>query len=777
MDETPAIDRGTAGGGGARLGAPGPSRGAPRDASGGDRPANGSGRTAIRFLQINLDHARVASANLTDAMKEGGFTMALVSDPYRLGKKLPKPPSGFQYIAADNDPAAALLVARAPFDLCPLLITPSVVAVYCEARDLDFTLISIYAPPHKPMEPILVFVEDAMRASRTRNVVVAGDFNAKHSAWGQQPTDARGSRLVAFAAAHGLVVLNDPGSLPTYETKYSMSSIDVTLASPSLLVGGHSWCVREDATHSEHRYIAVTIGDSTLTQRKRLTTYARAQMLQDIARDSWFVRVTRTEVRSAQALDLVLTQFYRVMDAHRRQHLRPVSRSRWGNPWWTPQLAAERRCVNAALCVAYLRARDAYLRGFCNECSPKSVFSAPYNQAFGKVRVDQVLPPLIRPDGSMTTTHLEPAALLLQTQVAVDDPTTDGPAHRAVRSYVGAPYVTQHHDVPFTHTELNAVVRQMRDSPHGSPISPLLWNVIIHGLLSLDMPPGVSVQAYADDTVILISGKTRQSLGETGSEVLRRVEDWTSGAKVRLSREKTFCVLFSHGVGGIERVHPTIRAEASGKGLKFVDTLRVLRVVFDRRLNFFAHADHLRTKAEHLAAKITTFKNMAGTVRPSDVRLLYRQVVLPAIAYASPIWWPERPDCRLRSRLMSVQRSVLLALTGAYKTTRTAALQLLLHAPPIELELRRLNREFTLFVLRQPVECDGHTYAADNVALAIERWTDTRLARLRTARFAGFRFSRLGQWLGTTASTYIPTDHTRPCPRARRTLSSVAARL
>ncbi|KAH7987083.1 hypothetical protein HPB52_024528 [Rhipicephalus sanguineus] len=114
---------------------------------------------------------------------------------------------------------------------------------------------------------------------------------------------------------------------------------------------------------------------------------------------------------------------------------------------------------------------------------------------------------------------------------------------------------------------------------------------------------------------------------------------------------------------------------------------------------------------------------MAGTVRPSDVRLLYRQVVLPAIAYASPIWWPERPDCRLRSRLLSVQRSVLLALTGAYKTTRTAALQLLLHAPPIELELWRLNREFTLFVLRQPVECDGHTYAADNVALPLDRWT------------------------------------------------------
>ncbi|KAH7987088.1 hypothetical protein HPB52_024533 [Rhipicephalus sanguineus] len=174
--------------------------------------------------------------------------------------------------------------------------------------------------------------------------------------------------------------------------------------------------------------------------------------------------------------------------------------------------------------------------------------------------------------------------------------------------------------VTFTSHAGEAHAQPSLGSPQGSPISPLLWNVVIHGLLSLDMPPGVSVQAYADDTVILISGKTRQSLGEVGSEVLRRVEAWTSGSKVRLSREKTFCVLFSHGVGGMERVHPTVRAEASAKGLKFVDTLRVLGVVFDRRLNFFAHADHVRAKAEHLAAKIVTFRNMAGNLKPSNIQ-------------------------------------------------------------------------------------------------------------------------------------------------------------
>lgn len=41
-------------------------------------------------------------------------------------------------------------------------------------------------------------------------------------------------------------------------------------------------------------------------------------------------------------------------------------------------------------------------------------------------------------------------------------------------------------------------------SPQGSLLSPLLWNVVIHNLLCLAMPPGVTIQAYADEMVIIV---------------------------------------------------------------------------------------------------------------------------------------------------------------------------------------------------------------------------------------------------------------------------------
>ncbi|KAH7932815.1 hypothetical protein HPB49_003253 [Dermacentor silvarum] len=49
-------------------------------------------------------------------------------------------------------------------------------------------------------------------------------------------------------------------------------------------------------------------------------------------------------------------------------------------------------------------------------------------------------------------------------------------------------------------------------SPQGSPISPLLWNIIIYGLLELPFPDDVFAQAYADDTVVVISAPNRLEL-------------------------------------------------------------------------------------------------------------------------------------------------------------------------------------------------------------------------------------------------------------------------
>ncbi|KAH7963910.1 hypothetical protein HPB52_023783 [Rhipicephalus sanguineus] len=742
-----------------------------------------------------------------------------------------------------KDPQAIIVTRNPPFDVCPVHVSTNVVGP----------------------------------------VALAGDFNAKHQLWGPMETVERGLQLAQFVLSSDLVPLNDATSLPTFETPYSASWIDVTFATPQVTSAGFEWLVAEDTTFSEHRLVEVRVGESP-TQEKRLTSYARLQLLEALRRETWFTRVSGASLASSDALDLVLSGLYALYTWLYTRHLRPVRARPTSKPWFTPALAIERAAVAAKrrrfqrardpqMRVVFRRqytsalaafrqnireAREVHVRGYTLSCVRGSFFSEPLKEAFGRLRQFRCLPSLIAPDGTLTSTHLESASLLLHTQIAVDDPTTDEAMHASTRALAAEPYISRYQDVTFTYSEVvdvlrntpnksapgpdhispvimkalfkfhprfflmvfNAalhlgyfprcwrtarvsfihkpgrppertssyrpicvssvygktlerllngrlqhfllkhdlvnprqfgftkgrssllalhelnthllnlkaqrmpavlmsldfhgafdsvwhplVLRYFREhvlpsdlyhllrtfladrptlgSPQGSPLSPLLWNIVIDSLLSLRMPRGVVIQAYAD-TIILIPAPSRDALGNLASRVLRRVVNWSRAVKVSLNCDKTFCVLFTHGVGGMARVRPTIRLSPTDPTLQFRDTLRVLGVVFDL------------IDACRFSTTPTTFARS-----PVNKVLMYRQVILPALTYACPVWWGEdHVDCRFYARVVTVQRVALLALTRAYRTTSTAALQVLLHAPPIDLEIARVNTEFRLFTLR-----------------------------------------------------------------------------
>ncbi|KAL3243053.1 hypothetical protein MRX96_020728 [Rhipicephalus microplus] len=146
------------------------------------------------------------------------------------------------------------------------------------------------------MGPTLQAIEETLLKVRTPNVKVAGDFNAKHLVWGPNAGDERGARLLEFAAANELIVLNDPQSRPTYETPYAASWIDVTLASSTAVQSGFQWEVRQDLTHSEHRHIEIRIGGREVRTGKRLTRVAQAELLRALARDTWFDQVLGADI-------------------------------------------------------------------------------------------------------------------------------------------------------------------------------------------------------------------------------------------------------------------------------------------------------------------------------------------------------------------------------------------------------------------------------------------------------------------------------------------------
>ncbi|GBO00159.1 hypothetical protein AVEN_212418-1 [Araneus ventricosus] len=71
--------------------------------------------------------------------------------------------------------------------------------------------------------------------------------------------------------------------------------------------------------------------------------------------------------------------------------------------------------------------------------------------------------------------------------------------------------------------------------------------------------------------------------------------------------------------------------------------------------------------------------------------MLYKTVIESMLAYGAVVWCLD-PPVRIKRKLNTIQRPFLLALTGAYRTTATSALQIILGIPPIYLQLQQEAR-------------------------------------------------------------------------------------
>ncbi|KAL3258796.1 hypothetical protein MRX96_046358 [Rhipicephalus microplus] len=202
----------------------------------------------------------------------------------------------------------------------------------------------------------------------------------------------------------------------------------------------------------------------------------------------------------------------------------------------------------------------------------------------------------------------------------------------------------------------------------------------------------------------------------------------------------------------------TVRSERTDKAIAFKDSVRILGVTFDRRLSFFLHADALKANLATLLTCLNTLARLqGGRLRPEQKTTQYINVILLAIAYTSPIWWDELcRDCTLKSRIVSIQRSVLLNLSEAFHTTRTAALQVFLRAPPIVLELKWLNAKFRLFALQKMTRYGGLIVHPDEITYPVDRLA------IHPAKRASFPYHRIkareATWIAGSPGLHVGTD-------------------
>ncbi|UYV82567.1 hypothetical protein LAZ67_22000005 [Cordylochernes scorpioides] len=133
--------------------------------------------------------------------------------------------------------------------------------------------------------------------------------------------------------------------------------------------------------------------------------------------------------------------------------------------------------------------------------------------------------------------------------------------------------------IHFSYRGYSRSTSPLRGCAQGSVSGPLLWNIFFNPLLSLPFPPGVHVQAFADDIQILVSGPSLH-LPSLAQSALDLIHSWCLDNKLSLTPHKSLVLpIFCNP--------PQLLI--NGTPLSCPNTLTILGVTFDDRLSFTPH--------------------------------------------------------------------------------------------------------------------------------------------------------------------------------------------
>ncbi|UYV65218.1 hypothetical protein LAZ67_3003625 [Cordylochernes scorpioides] len=701
----------------------------------------------IRFLQLNCNRSLPCFLSILETAQSSQIDILLLQElPVRKGllpSSFPIPSASFLHAPITQNKCSSCIVVlnqSLPVVFLPRLSTTNRTLAILDIPGFHLTICSVYFPHKSSYSPIIDSFITLFGSPPPPRLIFAGDVNAVSSRWSLQKQNGKGSHINNLLDALDLKVCNTRGAITRSQGAFS-SSIDISSISSALRPSISDWS-SNPFDLSDHFEIRFSLPCPPLTLPStpppppspfpdfspfRLQAQPPLALFNSLAKhftNSGHLISTLGLCSSLESLDSLLNSFYNILFINCSSHLRTrPSASNYPPPvpWWSPQLQSlkslsrklRRSFQNSSpphrsfLQEQALQAKKAYIRALHKakrshfrkllECLMAFRLSHHFEsngllhpQQFGfrrrrsttnalsllLTRIKRAVSRfqcclLISLDIKSAFDHLWHPALLGRLEAASCPPTL----LLLYRSFLS------NRSIHFTYRGFSRSTSPLRGCAQGSVSGPLLWNIFFNPLLSLPFPPGVHVQAFADDIQILVSGPSLH-LPSLAQSALDLLHSWCLDNKLSLCPPKSLVLpIFCNP--------PQLLI--NGTPLACPESLTILGVTFDDRLNFAPHLRRVCEKASSLLGRVRQCSNATSGFGFYARRRFYLGVIEPAITYAAPIWSEAAKLRAGKSNLRSVQRKFCIHAIRGFRTTPTLAAISLLRVLPLDLKVLLLS--------------------------------------------------------------------------------------
>jgi hypothetical protein len=476
-------------------------------------------KDGLNFAQINLQHSRVATANLMKNTADNKLDIICIQEPYiHQGRAAGIDTKYKIFTAGEARSRAAVIITNRQVDatLITQLSDEDTITLEITNGNTTIILASMYFDRQKPIEHDLIKVDTILKHAEKVGVVIAMDSNARSTSWHDTTTDKRGKHLEEYIISKQLHIMNEPSNNTTFANRIGKSNIDLTLITSNLLRRISDWKISDEETNSDHSMINYDIrtdtshknnkkmmGQKYIVNAERMEKYKENMCMivgnrirkqstatsEDDLDERLYQRILKDNNTAQQieeiseAMKLACEQSFKTTKATRAlQKHKSV-------PWWTQELTAMRKTTNA-LRRKYQRTRDnaeqreknkttyfdqklkyaATIRRaktkswkeYCNLTTEANPWNAVYRLAAGKKNTNPQITTLRKSDGSLTKDTKETLRLMLEYFTPEDNELEDNNYHTQVRDITNRPINTPD-DCDFTREEIGSVIECMNN--------------------------------------------------------------------------------------------------------------------------------------------------------------------------------------------------------------------------------------------------------------------------------------------------------------------------
>ena len=219
---------------------------------------------SIKFIQCNVGRSYTWQWEFIQYFVKGNYDVGIISEPHVGEGKIMKSIPGYYIFqnSVNNERVKACIMLKQGLG-APMILTqystPNISVVQLGVRGRRLIIASVYIEPNQDTDNTLARLECLVKDFNRDWLIVGGDFNGWHTAWGSYKSNKRGNEIHNLITSNNLHLCNS-GDTPTYKTvthgQLRTSIIDLTLVSSNTITKIINWNVNKTACpSSDHEAI------------------------------------------------------------------------------------------------------------------------------------------------------------------------------------------------------------------------------------------------------------------------------------------------------------------------------------------------------------------------------------------------------------------------------------------------------------------------------------------------------------------------------------------